>query len=706
MDVNELLNNPSELSNSLDLIKDIVNGDPEALKRFEGMNLDKQALKTALDFLMSSDLEEKDRAQLVSESWRINFKSKPPTPEEFVSEKYLGPAAKHTYQWVKDTFIEFMDPSKAYRNLILYPHIGWGKSYLSTLITLYVATHLNLMRNPWKFFGLNPSTQLSQLLVSYSLKKSSELLLEPFMSLLEASPFFERVQRKETMQTLEQEFANSETVDKLYWTTAYPTSALGFSSGSTIKIASSPNGLLGLSIISIVYSELAFFTDAGKTSEYIMRLYNDGRARVRSRLETNTTDPDTGDKIVNYYGRTILDSSPNDMNNAIDEYIVNKAPSDKTNYIISGSRWKWRPDEYKKDFETGNVFKVFLGGRGNPPRILDPNDPILVTDTADKSKIVDVPGSFRQVFIDDLPKALKDWAGIPTGSANSLIYDYSIIEKMFNNKLRNIYLNITASANLPPTGLIWNQVWDKFFIKRADQYEYYYKPWAPRCISIDQSFATDVTCISMSHMERYYDTGENIYVVDFCIPIVPSKNEKVNLEAIRVFIEDLKNKGNLRIEHISFDRFESETTIQNLQRQGFNVEKLSVDISMDPYLNMISLMNQGRIAAGKNIFLKNNLKSLHIKKAKTDKGRSKIDHDNSRDQVLTGDTSWENSFIGSYGKDVSDAVCASIELCRKHYLVVEDNWTGGPKNEELSQGNQKSAQKKTTELLTKLGLYF
>lgn len=440
------------------------------------------------------------------------------------------------------------------------------------------------------------------------------------------------------------------------------------------------------------------------SSDYIMKLYNDGKGRVRSRLETDTKDLQTGNKLVNYYGRTILDSSPNDMNNAIDEYIVNKAPLDKTNYIVSGSRWKWRPEEYKKDFETGDIFKVFLGGRGNPPRIIEPQDPILTTDTADKSKIIDVPGSLRQLFKDDLPKALKDWAGIPTGSANNLIYDYSIIERMFNNKLRNIYLNITAPSNISPTNLIWDQVWDKFFIKRANQYEYYYKPSTPRCISIDQSYATDVTCIACSHVERYYDTGENIYVVDFCIPIVPTKNEKVNLDAVRVFIEDLRNKGNLKIEHVSFDKFESETTIQNLQRQHFNVEKLSVDASMDPYLNLISLLNQGRVAAGKNIFLKNNLKSLHIKRSKNDKGRSKIDHDNSREQVLTGDTSWENSFIGSYGKDVSDAVCASIELCRKHYLVVEDNWTGGPKSEDLNKGDKKLAKQKTMELIKNLGL--
>ncbi len=276
MNTNELLNDSKALANTQDILKDLLQRDPEALKKFDSMGLDMNAIKTALDFLSTNDsLDEKDKINLLNESWRINFKAKPPTPEEFITEKYLGPAANSTFPWIKKIFKEFMDPQQAYRNLILYPHVGFGKSYLSTIITLYIATHLNLMRNPWKYFGLNPATQISQMLVSYSLKKSSELLLEPFLSLLEASPFFERVQRQDSMKQLEEEFKHQDTVDKLYWTTAYPTSALGFSSGSTIKIASNPGGLLGLTIVSIVYSELAFFTDAGKALSLDERIVTD-----------------------------------------------------------------------------------------------------------------------------------------------------------------------------------------------------------------------------------------------------------------------------------------------------------------------------------------------------------------------------------------------------------------------------------------------
>lgn len=143
-------------------------------------------------------------------------------------------------------------------------YIVTHNSYLSTLITLYLTTCVTMMRDPYKFFGLNPATNLVQLLISYSLKKSSELLLEPYMQILGASPFFEKVHTKEGMIKAQAEFAESEEITKIYYTTASPTSALEFSGNLKIKLASSVQGLLGLSVISAVLSELAFFTDAGK----------------------------------------------------------------------------------------------------------------------------------------------------------------------------------------------------------------------------------------------------------------------------------------------------------------------------------------------------------------------------------------------------------------------------------------------------------
>lgn len=503
MNENELLNNSRVLNNSADMLRDILNGDTETLKKLDSLHLDTEAIKIALDFLLNNrDITDKEKTQLISNTWAVNFKAKPPTPEEFLTPEYLGPAALHTYDRVKKVFFEFMDPKKDYRHLILYPHISWGKplqydeliatpkgkipikdiqigdevctpsgkishvinkeefpeekvyrirfedgrvikacehhnwkasydgewkvvtteylyktpynwyipitqpvyheekkhlvsprvlgillrnkkvkkgsitndykydsiknrrellesllgdsnifsslsekliddvievacglgasscikkkegdfysvtisynsnichissivlsnekggvcietddeerlflagkdyivthnSYLSAVTTLYVSTCVSLMRNPWKYFGLNPATILTQMLCSYSLKKSSELLLEPFFNLLESSPYFEKVRTREDMAKKEKEFQNLDTVDRIYYTTAAPTSDIAFSGGCNIKCVSNPQGLLGATIITIALSELAFFTDAGKALDLDERI--------------------------------------------------------------------------------------------------------------------------------------------------------------------------------------------------------------------------------------------------------------------------------------------------------------------------------------------------------------------------------------------------------------------------------------------------
>ena len=261
----ELQANKKEFNNSQDILKDLLQGDPYAFKKLESMNLDMKAIKLALDTLTSRPgLDDKDKYSLLSESWRVAFRDRPPTPEEFLTEKYIGPAAKTIYPRVRNTFLDFMDPTQHARDLILYPHIGWGKSFLSSLIMLYIATTISLMRDPWKYFGLNISTLLAILLISYSIKKSRELLLAPFLNIMGSSPFFEKVNRKETMKQMRAEFANRNGVDKLYYTTADPDSELMFDSGIAIKVASNPQSLLGLSVIAGALSELAFFRDAGK----------------------------------------------------------------------------------------------------------------------------------------------------------------------------------------------------------------------------------------------------------------------------------------------------------------------------------------------------------------------------------------------------------------------------------------------------------
>lgn len=685
--MNELLDEKTLTNLSLMLV-DLLAGDESILTRTEYQTLSVESIGTALNFLLNNDdLDDKQKAFLLSNSWKINYRDRPPTPQNFISEKYLGPAAIHTYDRIKDTFEHFLDPSKPFRNLVLYPHISWGKSYLSTLITLYIGVHLSMMRNPYKFFGLNPATVLAQLLVSYSIKKSSEVLLEPMMAILETSPFFEKVHTRESMAKKERDFARMNAIDRVFWTTASPTSQIQMSNGANIKTASSPSSLLGLSVVSGVLSELAFFRDAGKDDAYIMRVFNDLKTRVDTRMKGN------------YFGRTILDSSPNTLDSPIDDYVVNHAHKDPTNLIIKGSVWEWAPEEY----DNNRKFAVYTGGKGQIPRILfDDNERAGLS----PEKVIEVPVQLQQFFKDDIYKALKDLAGIPSGSADSLIYDYEKIERIFNEKLRNVYTHITARSEDNPKRLIWDQVSHLFFKQKAGHTEFWYKPHLPRCVAIDQSLAHDVSCIAAAHVERIPESDEHMFVIDFTIPIAPMGG-RINLDAIKFFIEDLRNLGNMYVSHVSFDQFQSEASIQYLKAVNFDTEKLSVDSTTDPYFNLISLIETGRVVAGRNLYIKNNLKSLRaVRQGKNGKTKKvKVDHDTTRAVVTSGDQRWETSLIGAYAKDATDAIAAAIELNRIHHPIALDTWDPAYLDVLLDSSAEKAnAEKKLSALLQNMSL--
>lgn len=202
------------------IIADVAAGNAAARDRPEFTNLNFPAIKTAIEWLIKTNqLSTTGKVDLMQNAWRLNFKAKPPTPQEFITEKYIGDQANSLYPWVKDIFAEYFDPLKPYRTLVLTQHIGAGKSAFSTLAQLYVSVHYALMWHPYKFFGLAPSSVFTQCMGGWNQKKASELLVEPFIQILECSPYFKRVRTHNDLT----EASAEEVAECLHWTTSSPT---------------------------------------------------------------------------------------------------------------------------------------------------------------------------------------------------------------------------------------------------------------------------------------------------------------------------------------------------------------------------------------------------------------------------------------------------------------------------------------------------
>lgn len=395
----------------------------------------------------------------------------------------------------------------------------------------------------------------------------------------------------------------------------------------------------------------------------------------------------------------VLDSSPNTMESVIDKYIVDDAPKDPQNLVISGSRWKWFPEEFPKfvvngkeqhNFDVG--FPLYKGTNGEPPRVIESETDLSTFANQDviwcpKEQSTDLGSvSYIGKAKSEPIEFLRDLAGIPAGSANRIFYDPHVVDDIFDNDLPAVYAPIQAKSTDNPEKLIWSQVKSDLFNWQIDHYQLKYKPQLPRVASVDLAISGDAASICLAHSELKDNNGELLpcYVADALIEVVPVGGQ-INLDAFSCFIEDLISEGNMKIKYVSYDQFQSRPFEQRLKRLGIVTEYVSVDKNNEPYSNLIDYAWNRRIFAGKNVMLKNNLFSLHLTKRKS--GTMKYDHFNGENTYQDDwclpkskytKESWQNSQVGAYAKDAADSLAASVYLLMTHQSDMQGSSVWNP----------------------------
>lgn len=630
------------------LVKDLLSGDESVLLRNKFIDLNKDDIINAIKCItLDPGLSDKDKIKLLSQNWRINYRIKPPTIEEFLTPDWIGESAKSLYPHIRKILTEFWSYDSKYRHLILASGIRTGKSTLSTLSSLFCAVNLWCMRNPKKFFGLATMSSIVFMMISFTMDKAQQILFQPFMQILNSSPKFKRVKLEERL-----DMNQKENPDKVCWTTAGRMGSLQFYNDLHYVIASDPSQLLGLNVINAILSEISFFCDKGVSSDHIWRIYQDSVARIRGTF---------GNK---YFAGTTLDSSPNDIVlSPIDKYIFSgEAAKDPENYIFTGTQWEYRPELNPIWLKTGETFPVFRGSETEPAKMLEPDEvPLYSAD-----EIYNVPIDQLKLFKLDTLKNVKDICGWPAGAKGMLVRDEKIIDNMFVNSLKNIYSYIFAPEDKLPNHLIWDVVYKTFWKPYDKGYEFYRSPSEKRYIHIDQSESGDMASVSMVHPETDSKSGTMVVITDFTVVISPQKT-RINLDAIRYFIQDIVERGRINVDYVTFDQYQSSAAIQYLKRREIKTEKLSVDSSMNPYYTMVSYMSAGKLKCGRNIVLKNNIKALH--ETETLHGHKKIDHLKGK-IVYEDGGDWNTSSMGKFAKDAADGLCGAVWNCVQHFTGV------------------------------------
>lgn len=115
--------------NFADILIDALAGDPKALAKPEIQALGIDNIKAALQWLQTADVNGDYKELVANEGWRLMYKRKPPTPEEYLSPEWIGGQAEGLWENVHNAFVNFMDPNplNPKRGLALSTSIGWGK---------------------------------------------------------------------------------------------------------------------------------------------------------------------------------------------------------------------------------------------------------------------------------------------------------------------------------------------------------------------------------------------------------------------------------------------------------------------------------------------------------------------------------------------------------------------------------------------------
>lgn len=522
-------------------------------------------------------------------------------------------------------------------------YIVTHNSTLSTLIAAYIIIHLSYMINPKKFFGLNEMGSIVIALMSFTQKKVNQLLLQPFYGILRTSPMFVKVRQESNIDTRQKEVKKGQIV----YTSAGRMGAFQFYGDMHITIASDRNDLLGLNIILGLVSEISFWIQKGVSVEEIWGAFSDMRERVNSRFAHR------------FLSGVILDSSPLDLSRSpIDKWLyTGEAKNDPEVLIINAKHWEIFPERYPKWNKTKEFIPVFRGTAQRPPKVISRSE----IEEYSKDDIIKFPIDLEQSLKNpiELKKIVADLAGWPAGGLTKLIDNVDHVNKIFTDKLKNIYTSINVPHTENPEKMIWNMIKDKFFIEtKGNYYEFYRAPKAHRTLHMDLSESGDMASLGMNHLEMHNKTGQNIIVNDFTLSISPEKS-KINLDAIGNFIVDLKKLGHINFYLVTGDQYQSSAILQRVNRFDIDTRKLSVDRDTIPYRVVISWILNNRVRVGKNIFLKNNLLSLI--ETQTDKKKIKIDHTNG--QIVYKDSGdWKLSQMGVNAKDVSDGFTGSAYI--------------------------------------------
>lgn len=541
----------------------------------------------------------------VEQTDQILYRRPVPDIESFLSDKfYMGYSNATLYPFWKKQLKTIFRESSPIRKVIFGGCIGSGKSTVARKAFVYVLYRALCLRYPRATFNIDGDATIANVIISMTLKQVYDTNLLPFIKLMEGMPCFQRVMSVKSFEN----FDLSNPKCPIPFQVEKSTGTVFFPDNIILTCGSNQGHFTGYNVINSFCDEIN-----EKGVDEALALLNTLDNRFASRF--------SGSDLI---FQSVV-SSARTTNSPIGEY-VKRLPKDPSILELKPMLWEVKPDP--NFVGDGTTFPVLVGNGSIPSKIItDPGELAAIKNGDYKEPAgcvkIDVPTVYRSKFELQLDQSIQDIAGMTTFDNSMVFRDTTLLENL------NLVPELTIEANLKDNTNIFDclpldQLFEKnslkddaMFLKRA--------PNALRYIHCDLSTVGGEcdTGICMLHKEykinEFTHEKEVIFVVDFILYVI-AKN-KIDLDAVQNFALDLVKRGNVPVHTISCDQYQSALILNNWEASGCfeNVEKVSVDIKLEPYMNASNLIEAGKVKVGKCDKLKRELETLVLEKGKITK---------------------------------------------------------------------------------------
>lgn len=438
--------------------------------------------------------------------------------------------------------------------------IGGGKTTAACAGMLYDLHKLLCHKNPQKVLGGIPSDKIDFAIFNVTLTLAADVVWDKISQMFSSSEYFKK------MMEVSKKRRKDETL--------FP-KRIDFFSGSRVGHS------LGRSIFSVLIDEANFEVVTGQIRKSFYSLLR----RMSSRfMEIGGGFP----------GKIWIVSSETDkssvLNSLIEEY--RNAPGV---YICQPALWDVKPEKYR-----GKKLQVYKGSDLRPPIIIDETNVKQYEDESEN--IIEVPEEHRMDFESSINDALRDLAGVSTGSRYKL---FKLKEKMTQALCVNLLFPEVMELEFYDES---DQIHNKTLIPNYFNGIAY--PHYPRYIHIDIGLSGDRLGLACSYVSQYKEiqrrdiTTFDIMVeavpelvVEFAFAIQAKPGQQIPLFKVRSFILWLVSKG-YTLGMISADGYEcftGDTKISLLNGTEVEIKDL---VGRDEFW-VYSCTPEGKVVSGR-----------------------------------------------------------------------------------------------------------